>query len=110
MPFYSYRCPQGHDQELLRPREVVSVPCPCGEDGIRQAVNRLAVIGKAVIPRDQRSYRQTFSEYNEALAEVADSYARVNDSRPPEDHVQQPDYFGLATKQAVDKGVPIRGA
>ena len=109
MPLYRYRCSNGHEAELLRPMRVSGVVCHCGDVGLRQAVNPLAVIGKAGVPRDQRSYRKSYGEYREAVAEVADHYERVNGERAPRDHVQEPDYYGLAERQAIAKGAPILG-
>ena len=107
-PLYIYRCPAGHETELLRPRSVESNVCPCGADAERQAVYHFAVVGQAAIPRDEKNYRQTYGEYREAVAEVVDGYERVNKDRPPGERVQSPDYYGKARAQAIAKGAPIR--
>ena len=108
MPIYVYRCKQGHETELLRTFEVNDVLCPCGSHALRQPINRLVVIGRAIVPRDQRNYRKSYGEYREAVAEVSDHYSRVNNGRGPGEKVQPPDYYGLAKAQAVAKGVAIR--
>lgn len=107
MPLFTYSCACGHEQTLLRHRDVEAVACACGEVARRQAVNHVAVIGKAAIPRDERSYRQSYGEYREAVAEVADSYARINSDRGPGEHVREPDYYGLAKAKAKAKGAVI---
>ena len=108
MPLYTYRCQGGHEAELLRPRDTATAPCQCGLPALRQTVYPLAHIGRATIPRDERSYRHSYGEYREAVAEVAEHYQRVNGERGPEEQVREPDYFGLAKAQAVSKGAPIR--
>lgn len=108
MPIYRYTCPSGHEAELLRPMDVGAVPCACGASASRRAVNRVAYIGRAPVPRDERSYRQSYGEYREAVAEVADHYERVNGERAPAEQVREPDYYDLAKAQAVAKGAVIR--
>ena len=108
MPLFRYACPSGHEVELLRHRSVDAVPCACGAEAQRCAVNHVAVIGRATVPRDHRNYRQSYGEYREAVAEVADGYKQVNDSRGPREQVQSPDYYGLAKAQATAKGFPVR--
>ncbi len=107
MPLYRYRCDQGHEAELLRPRDVAVVSCPCGAQADRLAVNRVAHIGRATVPRDERSYRQSYAEYHDAVQDVAYKYDRLNDSRAPAEKVREPDYYELAKAQAVAKGASI---
>ena len=108
MPIYDYRCTAGHEFEERRSYDDSLVPCRCGLDAQRQAVNHIAVIGQTSVPRDERNYRHTFSEYREAVDEVQDGYERVNQARAPSEQVKQPDYLSLAKAQAVAHGVPIR--
>lgn len=108
MPLYDYECPQGHLAELLRPWGVATVLCACGEPAARQAVYRVAALGHAAVPPTDRNYRQPYSEYREAVAEVADHYGRVNGERGPGEQVRVPDYYGLAKAQAVSKGAKVR--
>lgn len=108
MPIYAYRCSAGHKFEERRSYGDSIVLCGCGLDAERQAVNHVAVIGQAGVPRDERNYRHTFSEYREAVAEVQDGYERVNQARAPSEQIKEPDYFGVAKKRAVAHGAPIR--
>ncbi len=108
MPLYDYRCPNGHRVELIRPIGVNTVQCSCGVDAERRTVNRVAHIGRAVVPHAQRNYRQSFSEYREAVDEVADSYRRVNDERAPHEGVTAPNYYELAKTKAHTQGAAIK--
>ena len=108
MPLYGYRCPKGHEIELIRPIGVDKVSCLCGDESQRLTVYRVAHIGRAAIPRDQQNYRQSFSEYREAVDEVSDSYSRINNDRAPHEQVPKPDYFGLAKSQAQSQGAAIK--
>ena len=105
MPIYRYRCPQGHESERLRPFDVSETSCPCGQTAERQAVYRMSMIGNTEIPRDERNYRQSFSEYQDALHDVVHKYERAYDNHDP---VREPDYYALAKTQAIAKGAPIR--
>lgn len=107
MPIYRYCCPQGHEADKLRPMDVATAVCSCGLSAKRSPVNHLTVIGTALIPRDERNYRQSYGEYREAVMEVADHYERVNDSRPPREHIQPLDHYALAKAQAKAKGAMI---
>ncbi len=106
MPLYTYLCPAGHARDLLRHRDAVTAPCACGATAARREVNRVAVIGQAETPRDERTYRHEYAEYSEAVAEVADFYGR---KRANGDPVREPDYYGLAKAQTAAKGAEIRG-
>ena len=110
MPLYQYRCERGHEVEMLRRGSTdpdVAVPdCPCGAQRRRLVVHRVAVIGQAAVPPDDRSYRQEYAEYREAVAEVSSFYQR---KRADGDPVREPDYYGLAKAQAAAQGAVIRG-
>lgn len=106
MPLYRYLCPHGHEAELVRPMGARAVECSCGAEAQRQSVYRLAVIGNAAVPRDERNYRHEYSEYSEAMAEVSDFY---NTKRANGDPVREPDYYSLARQQAAAQGVAVRG-
>ena len=108
MPLYGYRCSNGHEIELIRPMGVDAISCPCGVESERQAVNRVAHIGRAIVPQDQKTYRQSFSEYREAVDEVADSYSRVNNDRAPSEKVLETDYYKAAKRKAQSQGAAIR--
>ena len=68
MPLYIYRCPAGHETELLRSRQTELVACACGEAASRQAVYPVGVSGFARTPVDQRVIKM--GAYNEASAEL----------------------------------------
>jgi hypothetical protein len=55
MPNFLFRCPNGHENELLRHRDTVEVPCACGE----------------------------FADFKEASAEVDYHYTKAEDSGMP---------------------------
>ena len=107
-PLYTYRCPEGHETEMLMPFSVETTVCSCGVQAQRQSVYHFAVVGQAAVPRDERSYRQSFGEYQDAVAEVSDGYERMNRDRAPSEQIKEPDYSGLAKARAVAHGVPIR--
>ena len=71
-------------------------------------MNHVAHIGRATVPSDQRNHRQSFSEYQEAVAEVADGYSKVNNDRAPHEKVPEPNYFELAKSKAQSQGAAIR--
>ena len=104
MPLYRYRCDLGHEAELLRSRDVERIECACGAVAERQAVNLFAMGGKAVVPRDERSYRQSYAEFQEETAEVAHDYQKHRENG---EGGQEPDYYRLAKQQAAAKGAPI---
>ena len=108
MPLYRYQCPRGHEVELIRPMGVDTVLCPCGVDSERRTVYRVSHVGRVAIPQDQKNYRQSFNEYQEAVAEVADSYNRGNNERAPHEQVSEPNYFGLAKSRAQSQGAAIK--
>ena len=107
MPIYTYSCTEGHEAELLRDMSVETVSCSCGARASRGSVNRIAVIGQVSTPRDERKYRHTYGEYREAVAEVNDSYERVNQSRAPSEQVKEPNYMDIAKSKAVSHGASI---
>lgn len=108
MPLYQYRCSQGHEEELIRQMGVDTVPCPCGLSSKRRTVNQVAHIGRAAVPQDQRNYRQSFSEYREAVAEVSDGYSRINNDRAPNEKVLEPNLFEFAKSKAQSQGAAIK--
>ncbi len=86
---------------------VETEPCFCGSVADRLAVNRMVVIGTATVPRDERNYRQSYGEYREAVAEVADHYQRVNGERAPGEQVRGPNYYNIARAQARATGAKV---
>ena len=93
---------------MLMPLSVETTVCSCGVQAQRQSVYHVAVVGQAATPRDERNYRHSFAQYNEAIQEVSDGYDRVNNDRPPSERIRPPDYYAIARDQAVAHGAPIR--
>ena|SRR3990167_1266105 len=107
MPLYLYRCPEGHQLERLQAQGVETLACGCGALAQRCAVNVLTVVGKATIPPSERSYRQAYAEYREAVEDVAYHYDKVNRDRAPDEQVKERDYYQEASAQAQAKGAKI---
>ena len=105
MPLYTYVCQDGHEIEALRSIDTVVAACFCGHEAQRQAANRVSVIGKADVPREQRNYRQSYGEYREALADVA---YENEEHRKNGEQVSEPDYYEVAKAKAASKGAKIR--
>lgn len=85
MPNYVFRCPAGHEAELIRPRDVEVVPCPCGEPASRQSVYAVNFGGFTRTPVDQRMIKM--GAFNEASAELEYQHSRqtnVDGSLKPE--------------------------
>ncbi len=97
---YEYRCPEGHVSELLKPRTVDVVACPCGSPARREQVYHIGVTGFAETPVLERDKRQTYREYIEAVNEVGDAYDRARANGDP---VQEPDYAAMARQQAISR-------
>ena len=74
MPLFAYRCPEGHETELLRPRDVELVSCPCGQPAKRIEVYRVGFSGFARTPVDQRQIKMR--NFNEANAEIGHRESR----------------------------------
>ena len=104
MPIYTYKCSEGHEADQVQHRDIVVVPCACGLAARRQSVYRLAITGLAETPRDERSYRQSYGEYQDALNDVAYHW---NNAKASGDPVREPDYYAAARAQAIAKGAPI---
>lgn len=92
MPLYTYTCPDSHATERLAPRTCEVIHCACGKPAARQSVNHIAFTGFARTPRDQRNYRQSFSEYQEALEDV--SYHQHDEPSP--------DYMAIAKARVAN--------
>jgi len=101
MPNFLFRCPNGHESELLRHRDTVEVACACGAAARRAEVNHVAVTGFAETPRDQRNYRREFADFKEASAEVDYHYTKAEDSGMP---VKRPNLFRAGLAKAEKMG------
>ena len=71
------------------------IPCSCGLLASRSAINHIGVSGFAEVPRDQKSYHQTFKEYTEANAEVSYAYERAEQPAP--------DLYGIAKQKFEER-------
>lgn len=80
MPQYVYRCEQGHERELLRPRTVETVSCPCGGMAERQSVYRIGVSGFAATPAGESVTGQDYRRFREAAQTLAYQQDRLSDS------------------------------
>jgi hypothetical protein len=67
MPNYVFTCAQGHQAEMLRPRDVILAACPeCGEDAKREQVYRVGFSGFASTPSGQHDFSQDYRRFQEA--------------------------------------------
>ena len=90
MPLYVYSCPAGHETELLRPRDVEAVSCPCGQSALRKSVYEVNYGGFARAPVDQRQIR--LGAFQEASAEIEHQHSRrtnVDGSPSEQPHLWQ---------------------
>ena len=104
MPNFLFRCPNGHESDLLRHRDTVEVPCACGATARRAEVNRIAVVGFAEIPRGEENYRREFADFREASAEVDYHYTKAEDAGTP---IKRPNLFQAGLAKARKMGVKI---
>lgn len=65
MPLYSYRCPEGHETEMVRPMGTETATCPCGKTAKRGHVHRVIAIGA------EADIRGMYRRFTEATAEGA---------------------------------------
>ena len=101
MPLYIFHCPE-HEIERLASRTTTAILCPhCGKTAVRQEVNHIGVTGFAAVPRDQKSYRQSFKEFKEASAEVDYHYSKAEANGDP---VKSPNLFQAGLAQARKQG------
>ena len=96
MPQYLYRCPFGHETELLRPREVEEVQCICGQTASRQAVYRIAFTGFSRMPIDQRPIK--IGNFLEASAQNEYDFHKAENEAGHE--LQPPPLWETAKKEA----------
>ena len=85
-------------------RNCTLIHCVCGLPASRQAVNHIGVSGLAQTPMGERDYQQSFREYTEAVAEVADATGRARYNGDP---AREPDYFRTAAQKARARGFRI---
>jgi len=80
MPLYTYRCKQGHPHDALG---AVSAPSPrscpeCGNDAERLSIYKIAQVGEARIPPDERAV--DLREFKEAGAELEYAHNKAQNS------------------------------
>lgn len=80
MPLYRYRCPAGHETELLRSRTAETVSCSCGEAAERLSVYRVSFSGFAETPVGQADLYRDYKRYDEAAQQLEYQKARAEDA------------------------------
>ena len=95
MPWYDFICENGHVTESKATMSTEYISCSCGLLASRSAVNHIGVSGFAEVPRDQKSYRESFKEYTEANAEVSYTYGRTEQPAP--------DLYGIAKQKFKER-------
>jgi hypothetical protein len=90
MPFYDFRCPQGHVTERRAGFGQSAIGCPCGVAAERVAVNRIGFSGFAVAPMAERNI--PLRRFEEAHGEMLRTAERTG--------VQAPDVMAIARWQA----------
>lgn len=100
MPLFVFTCAQGHQVEMLRPRDVSIAVCPeCGEDAKREQVYRIGFSGFAGTPAGQQDFAQDYRRFQEATATIDDKV-----SQRERDSGQKIDLpFWQVAKQRADK-------
>lgn len=114
MPRYDYYCEKcGRVFECYASFEDRWQACPTG-DGMaeRVGVYREQFIScetgprggrKNDVPREEKSYRKEFKQFQEASQEMDYAYSRVDDPK-----VKAPNYYKEGLKQAKKRGAKIR--
>ena len=113
MPVYTYHCECGVTWDERAGYEDGSILCPrCGQFAMRQPVYREQFIScetgpkggsKSEPPREEKSYRHQFKEFQEASQEVEWSYSRTDDPK-----VQAPNYYKEGLKQAKKRNPKVK--
>lgn len=70
MPFYAYRCPDGHITEKLASRDAEVQVCSCGAAARRESVYRVGMSGFAPTPVGQQDFHNDYRRYMEASGEL----------------------------------------
>lgn len=90
MPQYQFKCDAGHLTELRASIDTEMIGCDCGKPAPRVQVYRDQYMsaetgpkggGKSEPPREEKSYRKQFAEFQEAAAERDLAYSRVDDPK-----------------------------
>lgn len=112
MPLYDYKCVEGHEVELRRGIGDETIPCPiCGQPSQRAAfyldqtiVTETGTLAsrQAVVPRDERNYKDKYSRFQEASAEIDYHATKVEDNTGQEVKTE-------LWKKASRKAVKIKG-
>ena len=113
MPRYEYLCEDKHVTEKYGGYDDSIVICDtCGELAMRRPIYRDQYIHaetgpkggrKNEAPREEKSYRKQFKEFQEASAEVDFSYSRTDDPQ-----VKAPNYYKEGLKQAKKRNPKVR--
>lgn len=91
MPFYDFRCPQGHVTERRAGFGQSAIGCDCGATAERVAVNRIGFGGFAIAPMGERNI--PLGRFTEAHGEMLRIAQRTG--------VQAPDVMAIAKRQAA---------
>lgn len=71
MPFYEFKCAEGHVTEKLASRTTEIISCPCGAVARRAEVNYIGFTGFAPTPASARTYDKPYRQFIEAQSEIA---------------------------------------
>ena len=113
MPRYDYRCPCGVTFEAVAGLDDFHIDHRCGKRAARIPVYREQYMHaetgprggrKNEVPREEKSYRKQFKEFQEASQEIEHAYSRVDDPK-----VQAPNYYKEGLKQARKREAKIAG-
>ena len=113
MPLYSYNCRCGNDFDAFATYADIALACTdCGQMAPRQQVYREQYIHaetgprggrKNETPREEKSYRKQFKEFQEASQEIDHAYSRVDDPK-----VTAPNYYKEGVKRAKKLNPKVR--
>ena len=113
MPKYTYLCKCGLNWDEYAGYDDVEQPCRrCGEFGQRVQVYVDQYISaetgprggrKNEPPREEKSYRKQFKEFQEASQEVEHAYSRIDDPK-----VTAPSYYKEGLKRAKKLNPKVR--
>ena len=106
MPLYTYTCPSGHSHDAIGALASASQrQCPeCDQEAERESLYRVALVGEARVPPDQRQH--SLKDFKEATAELEHDFNKAQNSAGQE--LQPPSYWKESQRQARElkkKGV-----
>lgn len=112
MPTYLFECDRHHETEQYASFNTTFITCHCGMPAMRAEVYRDQYIHcetgpkggqKVEPPREEKSYRKQFKEFQEASQEMDHAYSRIDDPK-----VKAPNYYKEGLKQAKKRGAKVR--